>query len=312
MSFKKILITGTGGFVGMNLIPTLLKYYEVDGIDLHDKYNVCLNNFFTWSDLEKLDEYEIVIHLAGIAHDTSNSTESKIYYDVNLGLTKKIFDYFLKSDSEKFIFFSSVKAVSDSVNDNILTEDDAPGPKTPYGQSKLAAEQYILDQKLPPGKKVYILRPCMIHGPGNKGNLNLLYNIVKKGIPYPLGAFHNLRSFTSIENMIFIIREFIEKDIEPGIYQVADDEPISTNEIVELIASTLNKNLRIWKIPKRLIRTIAKTGDWIYFPLNSERLKKLTESYVVSNSKLKSAFGIKNLPVSVRNGLKYTFESFEK
>ena len=82
----------------------------------------------------------------------------------------------------------------------ILTEDTIPNPKTHYGISKLQAENYILDQKLPEGKRVYILRPCMIHGPGNKGNLNLLYTLVKKGFPWPLGAFENQRSFLSIDN----------------------------------------------------------------------------------------------------------------
>ncbi len=77
----------------------------------------------------------------------------------------------------------------------------------------------------------------MIHGSGNKGNLNLLYKIVQKGLPWPLGAFENKRSFTSIDNLTFIINQLIEKDIEPGIYQVADDEPLSTNELAKCQAS---------------------------------------------------------------------------
>ena len=307
----QLLITGSNGFIGSNLFRELNAGFVIYGLDIHKTGELWVNNNYNWDDLVKVPTTYAFIHLAGIAHDTSNTTKSKIYFEVNLGLTKKIFDYFLKSDSEKFIFFSSVKAVADSVNGNILTEDHAADPKTPYGQSKLAAEQYILGQKLPKDKKVYILRSCMIHGPGNKGNLNLLYNIVKKGIPYPLGAFHNLRSFTSIENLVFIIRELIEKNIEPGIYHVADDEPVSTNEIVEIMASSLNINPRIWKVPKKLINGIAKTGDLLQLPLDSERLKKLTESYVVSNAKLKSALGVSKMPVTARDGLKHTLKTFE-
>jgi len=76
----------------------------------------------------------------------------------------------------------------------------------------------------------------MIHGPGNKGNLNLLYKLVQKGLPWPLGAFENKRSFTSIDNLTHIITQIIEKEIDPGIYQIADDEALSTNELIQLIA----------------------------------------------------------------------------
>ncbi len=111
--------------------------------------------------------------------------------------------------------------------------------------------------KTPSKKRVYILRPCMIHGPGNKGNLNLLYNIVSKGIPWPLGAFHNQRSFLSISNLEYVIRQLIENDIAPGTYQVADDEPVSTNELIRLVSQSLSRKPRIWKLPPGIIRGAA-------------------------------------------------------
>ena len=67
-------------------------------------------------------------------------------------------------------------------------------------------------------KQVYILRPCMIHGSGNKGNLNLLYNVVRKGIPWPLGAFENRRSFTSIDNLCYVVEGLLTKEVGSGIY----------------------------------------------------------------------------------------------
>ena len=89
----------------------------------------------------------------------------------------------------------------------------------------------------------------MIHGPGNKGNLNLLYNLVSKGFPWPLGDFENKRSFCSIENLCFIIRELIERDdIPSGIYNIADDVPLSTNEVVRLIAESKGKEARIFNL----------------------------------------------------------------
>ena len=152
----------------------------------------------------------------------------------------------------------------------------------------------------------------MIHGPGNKGNLNLLFKIQQKGLPWPLGAYENKRSFCSVDNILFVVQQLIEKDIKPGIYQVTDDEALSTNELIRLMASSQNKKAKIWRIPAKMIKAVARMGDLMHLPLNSERLKKLTESYLVSNQKIKKALGIKKMPVSAEEGLKKTFESFGK
>ena len=113
------------------------------------------------------------------------------------------------------------------------------------------------------GKKVYIMRPCMIHGPGNKGNLNLLYGVVSKGIPWPLGAFENRRSFTSIGNLQEVIKGLLTKDAPSGIYHMGDDEALSTNELIEVICSALGKEAHIWRIPRGLMNGFAKIGDVI-------------------------------------------------
>ncbi len=282
--------------------------FKLFGLDIAKSGPFPLESVYGWDELEKLPMVDTIIHLAGKAHDTSNTIDSASYFEINLGLTKRIFDYFLQSNATKFIFFSSVKAVADTVGNEILTEDVIPNPKTPYGQSKLAAEKYILSQQLPVGKKFYILRPCMIHGPGNKGNLNLLYKFVRKGIPWPLGSFENNRSFVSIGNLIFVLRLLIEKDIPSGTYNIADDESFSTNQLIRLIAESVQRKPIIWNIPAPIIRFIAKSGDLFHLPLNSERLKKLTESYVVSNTKLKSALKINTLPISVYDGLSFTLK----
>ena len=282
---------------------------------------------------------DCIIHLAGKAHDTKNQTNARVYFDINTGLTQQLFDWFLTTDASKFIFFSSVKAAADEVGSELLTEEVTPAPKGPYGESKLAAEEYLQRRKsevrsqksgvrsrktedgsfqtpvsgLPsPDKKVFILRPCMIHGPGNKGNLNLLYQVQQKGLPWPLGAYENKRSFCAIENLQFVVQQLIEKNIEPGIYQVADDEALSTNELIRIMADSQNKKAKIWGVPVGFIKALARTGDFLHLPLNSERLKKLTESYVVSNQKLKTALGIEKMPVTAREGLRKTLASFDK
>lgn len=289
---KSLFLTGGSGFIGR---------YLFNNLDF---------NFRFYTRLLKPEIYdEIVIHLAGKAHDLKNVSTSDEYYKVNTDLTKEVFDSFLASKAKVFITLSSVKAVADEV-DGELTEDFIPNPITHYGKSKLLAEQYILSQPIPEGKRVYILRPCMIHGPGNKGNLNLLYSLVSKGLPWPLGLFENSRSYLSIENLCFIIKELIEREeIPSGVYNVADDVPLSTNELIKMIAESKGKKVRILNISKSLIKVLARVGDLLKLPLNSERLQKLTESYIVSNAKIKEALG-KPLPVSSNEGLIRTFQSF--
>lgn len=307
-----ILITGIHGFVGSNLVNALKNNHKIYGLDIVTPEKDGVLKTYTWEELDALPPYDVVIHLAGIAHDTKNWTHAQQYFSINKGLTIKIFDQFCKSNACKFIFFSSVKAAADKV-EGILTEDVLPKPKGPYAESKLAAENYILAH-LPQEieKRVYILRPCMIHGPGNKGNLNLLYKLVQKGLPWVLGAYDNKRSFTSIDNLSFVIQQLIDKKVETGIYNVADDEAISTNELINIIGVELNKKIKILQINKGLINAGAKIGSLLHLPLNEERLEKLTENYVVSNTKIKRAIGIEKLPVNAEEGFRKTVTSFGK
>ena len=294
----KITITGATGFVGTNLNKYLITSHELESISLRYAPNQCFD-FKT----------DAIIHLAGKAHDLKKVASSIDYYEANFELTKQLFDAFLVSESTIFIFMSTVKAVVDEIK-GILNEEEIPNPRTHYGISKQQAEHYILSRELPYGKRVYILRPCMIHGPGNKGNLNLLYKMVSKGMPWPLGAFENQRSFLNIENLCFIINELLKNESIPsGIYNVADDKPLSTKELIQLLGVSLDKKSSIWNIPVFWIQGVAKLGDYLNLPLNSERLQKLTENYVVSNQKILKAIG-KSLPISTEEGLMITFESF--
>ena len=306
-----VLITGSSGFVGHNLVVRFKDTYSIFGVDITSKSFAGIIKEFVWDDLDIIPSIDVIIHLAGKAHDSRNAVLSHDYFQINVELTKRIFSYFLSSTAQKFIFFSSVKAVADSIFEKKLTENKIANPQTLYGKSKLEAECYLLNQQLPEGKKLYILRPCMIHGPGNKGNLNLLYKLLQNGLPWPLGAFENKRSYTSIGNLLFVIQQVIEKDIKPGTYQLADDEPLSTNELIRLIADSINKKTKIWNVSPIAINVLAKIGDVLGLPLNSERLKKLTESYVVANRKLKNALGIRQMPFTAIDGMKLTLESFK-
>lgn len=311
----RLLITGIHGFVGSNFVSAFMNEHEIYGLDIVAPEKEGVIKTFSWDDLDEdhIPQVDAIIHLAGKAHDTKNKSAADVYFKVNTELTKKVFDYFKSHDGVgKFIFFSSVKAAVDKVPGDILTEDVATAPVGPYGESKVRAEEYICENLAEvEGRNVVILRPCMIHGPGNKGNLNLLYGFVKKGLPWPLGAFENRRSFTSIDNLIYVIRGLLTKSVENGIYNMADDEALSTNELIDVICSAMGKKAHIWRISKGLIKSVSRIGDVLHLPLNSFRLNKLTENYVVSNKKIKAALAIDKMPVATRNGLSQTIRSFQ-
>lgn len=310
----KILITGINGFVGTNFTGNWQQLHTLYGLDIRQPSKEGVERIFSWDEIGKIPQVDAIVHLAGKAHDTKNRSDEKSYFDVNTGLTQQIFDYFLQSSAKTFVFFSSVKAAADTVPGEVLTEEVVPHPVGPYGESKIKAEEYLLSKRASAdslGKRVYIIRPCMIHGPGNKGNLNLLYSVVSKGIPWPLGAFDNSRSFCSIDNVSFVVEQLITREeVNSGVYHVGDDEPLSTNELIVLISESVGKNARIWKFPKGLMNSMAGVGDVFRLPLNRQRLQKLTENYVVSNEKIKQALGISNMPVSAREGMRKTLESF--
>lgn len=312
------MITGITGFMGTNLVAYLKQQkepYEIIGVSRNpdaalkfpDSINGMLENIST----NLIDEKKIdtIIHLAGIAHDLKGLYKDDDYDAINYKWTKDIYEQFLASTANKFIYMSSVKAITDQVI-GILTEDATADPKTPYGISKRRSEEYLLDPDLRGNKNVYILRPVMVHGPGNKGNLNLLYKFVKKGIPFPLGAFHNQRSFLSIDNLCFIINKMLNQDVKSGAYILSDDGALSTNQLIELIGESSSKKARIWNVPKYIIYLIAKIGEYLPLPLNHQVLDKLAGSYVVSNEKIKDELGV-TLPTSMRDGLLNTIKSFQ-
>lgn len=326
----KILITGVHGFVGSNLVEYLKKEHVIYGIDIVRMNKDGLIKTYSWDDIEQgnLPDCDAIIHLAGKAHDIKNKSLADEYFNVNVGLTKRIFDHFISSSARKFIFFSSAKAVADKLK-KVLTEDVVPNPVGPYGESKIKAEQYILSKynefltnqihsqenkcknhDVRTLKQVYILRPCMIHGPGNKGNLNLLIGVVQRGVPWPLGAFENKRTFTSIDNVTFLVNGLLFEDAESGTYNIGDDNPLSTNELVGIICEVMGKRTRVVKVSPWIIKAIAKLGDLFCLPLSSDRLQKLTENYVASNDKIKKALRIEQMPVSSREGLVKTIRCF--
>ncbi len=312
---QKVLITGIRGFVGTNLKEYLRNQgnYQIVGISRNKKHIEFLKD-----DIHTIASYDEIIndslntnsyvHLAGKVIETDMKGTEEEFHEANYWQTKKLFDHFIVDKiADKFIFISTIHVLTEDPNE-VLDEQYIPKPFTPYGQSKYSAEQYI-KENCPDHKKFYILRPPMIHGPGNKGNLNQLYALVKRGIPYPVGHINNKRSFLSIENFCFIINELLKNDVESGLYHIADDDPTYTHDLISLMADMTGKKARILNVHPVLLNFIAKAGNVLPLPINEHKLKKLTKDFLVSNEKIKKKIG-KPLPVSSREGIEKTIHSF--
>ena len=306
---KTVIITGSKGFIAGNLNSYLVSCgFTCAGVSR----NPTKSDEISWNDLELGNSYgNYWIHTAGKAHDRSSDVNESEYSKANLYLTQRVFELFLSDpNSEKLIFLSSVKAVASSV-EGILREDHQHQVGNPYGKTKKDAEDFLLAQNLPTNKKIIILRLCMTHGRGNKGNLNLLFNLVKKGIPYPFGSFSNQRSILSVDNLAFIINSILNSEtFKSGVYNVADDGFLSTTEIISIISEVLEKRPSILFFPKKIV--YFGVGLFRVFRLNTltSSFNKLTENYRVSNEKIKKELGLDEMPISNRTGLKTTIKSF--
>jgi nucleoside-diphosphate-sugar epimerase len=311
-----ILITGFTGFVGSHLTKYLRKEqaFSLTGMT-RDKNKTDLKDYpqmdriVNKEDVTAHCDAETIIHLAGKAHDLKGKDENREYYLANEKLTTELYDAFLASESAKNFIFISTVSVFEKDSGKPYTEEDEPAPATPYSISKLNAEKYIRKQPLPEGKRFYILRPSIIYGPQNKGNLVMLFHFLSKGIPYPLGSFENKRSFLSVENFCFVLKKLINNQgVLPGIYHIADNEVLSTVDVVRLIDSVTQKNIKILRVPVPLVRLAAKAGDILPIPFDNEKLEKLTNDFVISNQKIKLALQT-DMPVNTYDGLLDMFKT---
>lgn len=288
-----IFLTGASGFVGSNIKNS--PYLDSYNFRFYDRNNIDLKGI------------SAVFHFAGIAHDLDGFYTKEDYLEVNVELTKRVYKEFLNSDASLFVYLSSIKAVADNFEGS-LDENTGPNPQTFYGISKLIAEEFISSNPIPNGKRFIILRPALIYGKQNKGNLMLLNSLIKKIHIWPLNSFNNARSFCYIENLCFALNEFLQNEqIESGVYNICDDESISTNDLVAGIARINKISFLNISLPKKIINAIACLGSILNLPFNKITLNKLTQNYVVNNSKLVKSLG-KSLPFSLEKGLELTFK----
>lgn len=310
-----VLLSGYSGFVGQSVISRFTAVgCTIYGVGRTGKLDSRLSKIFEWADLPDFVEsnrIDVFIHAAGKAHDMDEASSEEEYREANVELTKRFYRLFSDSCASKFIFISSIKAASDYPDTDVdeLTRDCLQGY---YGQTKRSAEDWVLKNKIT-NKRTVILRPCMIHGPTTKGNLNRLVSYLKKGLPYPFYAFENKRSYLHIDSFVEIMLKIIQSEnINDGIYNVADNGAISTKDLVDLIIEEFGlKKVRLI-IPRKVMIFLATIGEKIGLRFNRKVLHKITSDYVVKNDKLKKALGADVFRINGSDGLRRTIKSMRR
>jgi len=236
---KKVLITGSNSFVGTNIEKWLMKTPEAFQVDTVDT----MNDVWKQADFTL---YDVVFHVAGIAHVAPKPEMALLYYKVNRDLTIEIAEWAKKHGVKQFIFMSSgiVYNASKSLKGDVKTIDTQPQPNDFYGDSKLQAENGLKELDSP-SFKVCILRPPMIYGPGNKGNLPRLGWLATKVPVFP--AWHNKRSMLYIDNLAEFVKQTILRELN-GVFFPQNAEYSDTVEIVRQFAKEHGHKIWISKI----------------------------------------------------------------
>ena len=252
---KRILITGAGSYVGESVRRYILSTssdFEIDAVDT-------MND--TWKEAE-FSKYDVVYHVAGIAHVNADPKMEALYYKVNRDLTIEVARAAKAAGVKQFIFMSSqiVFHESQSLKTEVLTADTKENPNGFYGDSKLQAENGIKpleDENF----KVCILRPCMIYGPNAKGNFPRLAKLACKTPIFP--CWHNKRSMLYIDNLAEFVKQAVLRELS-GTYYPQNSELVDTVEIIRYFAKAAGH--RIWIT--KLLNPFVWLGSFVLQPIN--------------------------------------------
>jgi UDP-glucose 4-epimerase len=247
---KNILITGKNSYIGTSLESWLKRendQYRVDTIDMKDGF---------WKEKD-FSQYDVVFHVAGIAHVSSNPKMEDIYYEVNRDLTIETAKKAKADGVKQFIFMSSIIVYGDSSSSKrVIDRNTVPTPSNFYGNSKLQAEEgikYIESDDF----KIVVIRPPMIYGKGSKGNYPRLVKIAKKIPVFP--DVDNERSMLHIDNLCEFIKVMIDYE-ERGLYFPQNKEYVKTSELVRLIGEEHGNKIWMTKVFNPVIRLMYRIG----------------------------------------------------
>ena len=308
LKMKRVLVTGANGFIGRHLIKRLTQ----DGFIVRAMVRDDSKNYSWGQNVEVVKGdvkspqsvytastgCEILFHLAGKVHELSGvQKDEKEHFAINVEGTRNVLEGAIGGGAQRFIFFSSVKAMGEETfgcNDETVE----PDPITPYGRSKLAAENLVFDY----GKRFHLQTTCLrlplVYGPSNKGNLYRMVSAIDRGLFPPLPELDNRRSMVHVSNVVEAALLATTLSIANGkCYIVTDLTPYSTREVIEMIYQGLGKGFPRWHVPLGVLKLLGRIGDYIgrvqerSFFFNSGALNKLIGSAWYSSEKISQELG---------------------
>ena len=291
---NKLLFTGGTGFLGKNVMPILLKQYEVTtcGITPEDMIKANLAK-----EVPSLNcYYDIVLHACGKAHSVPRTeAEKQVFYDVNYQGTVNLCSALEKVGVPKALVFISTVAVYGCEYGEMITEEHPLNGDTPYAKSKIMAEEYLAKWCSEHGVTLGILRPSLLAGKNAPGNLGAMVNGVRKGFYMNIAGGKVSKSVLMAEDIARILPLVSEKG---GVYNVCDTRQPSFGELSVSVARQLGKSKPI-SIPYWIAWCMAMVGDLLgsKAPINSYKLEKMTKSLTFSNEKARKELGWEPLDV---------------
>jgi len=284
---KTLLLTGSSGFLGSIVTPFLKNIYLVDTLDIYDASLYSVNLAEQVPELKK--RYDIVLHAAGKAHSVPKAdNEKQSFYDVNYHGTKNFCAGLEKYGRPHSLIFISTVAVYGCEKGEDITEDHPLNASTPYGKSKIQAEQFLSEWCERNNVLLTVLRPSLLAGRNPPGNLGAMINGITSGRYVSIAGGKARKSIGMAEDIGRLIPYCENKS---GIFNLCDDHNPSFRELEKLISSQLNKRLPPG-IPMWTAKGLAKIGDLIgSSAINAEKLSKITKSLTFSNKKIKETLG---------------------
>lgn len=278
----RVLFTGSSGFLGNNIYPLLMHRYDITTVGLMSGDNYTIN---IAKEIPTFDQvYDIVLHAAGKAHSIPKTKEEKQqFFDVNLQGTKNLCTALERTGIPKaFIFVSTVAVYGCDFGENITEEHPLNGD-TPYAVSKRLAEEFLQEWCGKNGVILGIIRPSLIAGPNPPGNLGAMINGIRSGKYLSIAGGKARKSVLMVQDIATLVPLLAEKG---GIYNICDSHHPTFRELEIVICEQLRKSLPI-SIPYWLAKCMALVGDCLgkKAPINSSKLKKITESLTFSNEK---------------------------
>lgn len=287
-----VLVTGSDGFIGTRLVTLLAREgHAVIGMSrrssghspLATRIVADVAEFDDWSQV--LRGVDCVVHLAGRAHVVAETDRDPLasFRRVNVEGTRRLGEAAARNHVRRLVFLSSIGVTGSATCGQPFTEEDAPAPVEPYAVSKWEAEQCLLRICAHGAPELVIIRPPLVYGPGVKGNLLRLLRLIATGVPLPFASVRNRRSFVGLDNLCGLLMSCAFDPVAAGqLFLAADDETISTPELLRLMARSMERQPRLWPCPPLLLTGMAALAG------KADEVRRLCGSLEVDSAKARS------------------------